>query len=241
MLALDVTRIVFSYKRSPDENPFELRVHELDLQPGEQFLLTATSGTGKTTLLNLIAGILDPHEGTIRIAGNTMHSVQGAARDRLRGRHIGMIFQTFHLLVGFTAIENVMIALLMAGIPEREHRGRAKSLLDRLCITRPEAAIEQLSTGQQQRVAVARALACEPAVVLADEPTASLDPENASGAMDLIQEVCREKNAALLCVSHDPAMKSRFSRTATLASLAEPPAGMFADSASTTSGNGGVQ
>lgn len=222
MLALDITRLVFSYPRSADGEPqFVLRVHELDLQPGEQFLLTATSGTGKTTLLNLIAGILDPHEGTVRIAGNTMHAAHGAARDKIRGKHVGMIFQTFHLLVGFSAIENVMAAMLMAGVPEREHRGKAKALLDRLGIKRADAPVEQLSTGQQQRVAVARALACDPAVVLADEPTASLDPENAVIAMDLIQEVCREKNAALLCVSHDPSMKSRFARTATLASLAE--------------------
>ncbi len=222
MLALDITRLVFSYPRGADGEPqFVLRVHELDLQPGEQFLLTATSGTGKTTLLNLIAGVIDPQEGTVRVAGQTMHAVRGAARDKIRGKHIGMIFQTFHLLVGFSAIENVMAAMLMAGMPEKEHRGKAKALLDRLGIKRADAPVEQLSTGQQQRVAVARALACDPALVLADEPTASLDPENAMVAMDLIQEVCKEKNAALLCVSHDPAMKSRFARSATLASLAE--------------------
>ena len=141
-----------------------------------------------------------------------------------------MIFQTFHLLVGFSAIENVMCALLMAGVPEREHRGRAKALLDRLGISRIDARVEELSTGQQQRVAVARALACDPALVLADEPTASLDPDNAQVAMDLIQQVCKEKGAALLCVSHDPTMLARFPRHATLASLAD-----------TTPGNGGTR
>lgn len=231
-LALDVTRLVFAYRRSTDqgEQPFTLRVHELDLEPGEQMLLTATSGTGKTTLLNLIAGILDPDEGTVRVAGKTVHAAFGAQRDQLRGRHIGMIFQTFHLLVGFSAIENVMCALLMAGVPDREHRGRAKALLDRLGISRIDARVEELSTGQQQRVAVARALACDPDLVLADEPTASLDPENAQVAMDLIQQVCKEKGAALLCVSHDPTMLARFPRHATLASLADA-----------TPGNGGMR
>jgi len=221
-LALDVTRLVFTYRRTTDDGvqPFTLRVHELDLQRGEQVLLTAASGTGKTTLLNLIAGIIDPDEGTVRVAGKTMHAAFGAERDSLRGRSIGMIFQTFHLLTGFSAIENVMAALLMTGVPEREHRGRAKALLDRLGIARIDGRIEEMSTGQQQRVAVARALVCEPALVLADEPTASLDPENAMGAMDLIQQVCKEKNAALLCVSHDPSMPMRFERKATLASLA---------------------
>ena len=132
-----------------------------------------------------------------------------------------MIFQTFNLLPGFSAAENVMLAMMFSDIPRREHRPRAHDLLDHLGVDRPDAPPEQLSIGQQQRVAVARAVACKPDLVLADEPTASLDPENASGAMDLIQTACRESGTALLCVSHDPAMAERFEQRASLDELHE--------------------
>lgn len=130
-----------------------------------------------------------------------------------------MIFQTFNLLAGFSAIENVMVALMFSDIPRAEHRERAAKLLASLGIERIDAPPEQLSVGQQQRVAVARALVCEPELVLADEPTASLDPENAAGAIELIQNACKSQNAALLCVSHDPSMAARFERTMSLKNL----------------------
>src|SRR5690606_25031909 len=116
---------------------------------------------------------------------------------------------------------NVMAALMFSTIPRREHRERAVALLARLGLNRPDADPQQLSVGQQQRVAVARAVACEPALVLADEPTASLDPDNAAAAMDLIQQACRDAGAALLCTSHDPAMASRFERRVSLDDLAD--------------------
>ncbi|HYF14998.1 MAG TPA: ABC transporter ATP-binding protein [Phycisphaerales bacterium] len=213
--ALEVSNLTFAYPGTP----FRLEVPALSLAPGEQMLLTAPSGAGKSTLLQLICGLLDPAGGSVRIAGESIHAAQGAARDRLRGRRIGVIFQTFHLLTGFTARENVMLAMLMAGVPAGEHGPRAATLLSRLGIERPDARVEELSVGQQQRVGVARALACEPALVLADEPTASLDPENADAAFALIQDACREKNSALLCVSHDPRAAPRFSRRVTLAEL----------------------
>ena len=193
-------------------DPWEFRLPSLRLAPAEQVLMVAPSGTGKSTLLGLTAGLLEPAGGRVHIADKDIHALTGAARDRFRGQHIGMIFQTFNLLTGFSALENIMAALLFAGVHEREHRPRASALLAELDITRADAPIEDLSVGQQQRVAVARALACSPALVLADEPTASLDPENARAAMDLIQSLCRQKGAALLCVSHDPAMAARFER-----------------------------
>jgi ABC-type lipoprotein export system ATPase subunit len=196
-----------------------LSIPELRLEVGEQLLLTGSSGRGKSTLLQLISGLLDPVEGQISVAGTPIHSLRGARRDLFRGRHIGMIFQTFNLLHGFTAIENVMAALMFSSIPSREHRSRAVALLKRLGIERPEAMPDQLSIGQQQRIAVARAMACDPVLILADEPTASLDPENSRAAMDLIQETCREKNIAILCTSHDPAMRERFERFISLEQL----------------------
>lgn len=218
MPALSIRDCTFRYTRAAD-NPFELRVASLTLEPGDQLLLTAGSGTGKSTLLNLIAGLMDPQSGTIEIAGQNIHALRGAARDLFRGRNLGIVFQTFHLLQGFTAIENVMAALLMADKPVSEMQPRAMELLTSLSITKPHALVDDLSVGQQQRVAVARALACKPALVLADEPTASLDPTNASAAMDLLQSLCKQHNAALLCVSHDPAMSHRFPRRMTMEDL----------------------
>ncbi|HEX2838261.1 MAG TPA: ABC transporter ATP-binding protein [Phycisphaerales bacterium] len=212
MHALSVENLTFRYAASG----WELEVPALTLAKGEQLLMVSPSGAGKSTLLNVVAGLLDPTSGSVRVADQNFHALRGAARDAFRGRHVGMIFQTFNLLQGFTAAENVMAALLFAGVPEREHRAKAQAVLQRLGITRIDAPVEDMSVGQQQRVAVARAMVCDPVLVLADEPTASLDPTNARAAMDLIQEVCREKHAALLCVSHDPAMASRFERRESL-------------------------
>lgn len=197
-----------------------VRVGSLDLAAGQAALLTGPSGAGKSTLLHLIAGLLEPGSGTIEVAGQDVHALRGAKRDRFRGRHIGMVFQTFHLLPGFTAVDNVLAALMFSSQPAKGHVERASSLLSRLEIERPEASVDELSVGQQQRVAVARALACKPALVLADEPTASLDPETGAAATALLQEACSEEGAALLCVSHDPALPERFERVFDLASLA---------------------
>lgn len=218
--ALEIKGLKFRYPRSP---AWTVDVAALTLVLGEQLLLTAGSGRGKSTLLSLIAGLLEPREGVVRVAGRDIHALSGAARDRFRGRTIGMVFQTFNLLHGFSALENVMAALMFSATPRGEHRARAESLLSRLGIDRPGADPDRLSVGQQQRVAVARAVACSPALVLADEPTASLDPENAAGAMDLIQRACRDAGAALLCVSHDPAMRERFDRRRALEDLRAAP------------------
>jgi ABC-type lipoprotein export system ATPase subunit len=206
---LELKDLVFRY----DSGDWKLRLDSLVLNKGDQMLLRAGSGKGKSTLLSLIAGLMEPTSGTIKVAGQSVHGLNGAARDQFRGQHIGMIFQTFNLLQGFSALENVMAALMFAGASPSEQKTKAQSLLKTLGITRLNAPVETLSVGQQQRVAVARAVACDPVLVLADEPTASLDPENAAAAMELIQRTCRERGAALLCVSHDPAMWTRFEHT----------------------------
>lgn len=217
--ALDITDLRFRF----NDGPWLIEVPRLTLEGGEQLLLQAPSGRGKSTLMHLIAGITDLRQpngtGTIRIAGRNIHALHGAARDGFRGRSIGMIFQTFNLLQGFTALENIMAALMFSDLPAAEHQPRALELLAKLSIDRTGATPDQLSVGQQQRVAVARAVACRPALVLADEPTASLDPLSGRVALDLIQEVCRESNAALLLVSHDPTIASRFARCEELGQL----------------------
>jgi putative ABC transport system ATP-binding protein len=214
--ALSIRNLKFRYGAA---GPPVVDIAELDLARSEQMLLTGGSGRGKSTLLQLIAGLLEPTDGHVIVDGLRLHSLQGARRDLYRGQKIGMIFQTFNLLHGFSALENVMVAMMFSKIDRRSHRSRARDLLAQLGIERQAAMPEQLSVGQQQRVAVARALASDPILVLADEPTASLDPENSIAAMDLIQGACRDNEAALLCVSHDPAMRERFARRRALAEL----------------------
>lgn len=204
--ALRLHELRFSYPGGPG-----LAVPSLRLEPGEELLLEGPSGSGKSTLLHLVAGLLEPSGGTIEVAGEDLSAVRGAARDRLRGRRIGMIFQTFNLLGGFSAAENVAVAMLLAGRPASEHRPRAEALLGSLGVEAIDRPVERLSVGQQQRVAVARALAAKPAIVLADEPTASLDPDHAAQTVALIRSACREQGAALLLTSHDPTLRELFS------------------------------
>ena len=191
---------------------FSLSIKKLSLNKGEMALISGGSGSGKSTLLWLIAGLLRAKSGSITVAGQRMDGASESAADRIRARHIGMVFQTHHLLPEFSAQDNVALALMAAGEPEKIHAARARELLNKLGIERVNVPVANLSVGQQQRVAVARAIVCNPAIVLADEPTASLDDVNASQAMDLIQQACREAGAALLCASHDRAMQSRFER-----------------------------
>lgn len=199
--------------------PWTVDVASFAVAKGEQVLVTGGSGVGKSTLLQLIAGLLDPAEGEVRLGGEAMHARRGAARDLFRGKHLGMIFQTFNLLSGFSAAENVMAALMFSEWPKGEHRKRAAEALKALGLTDIDRSVDAMSVGQQQRVAVARAVVTDPVLVLADEPTASLDPENSAATMTLIQETCRSRGAALLCVSHDPAMASRFVRRIGFAEL----------------------
>ncbi|MEM9066416.1 MAG: ABC transporter ATP-binding protein [Planctomycetota bacterium] len=222
--ALELTDLRYGYPGGP----LVIEVASYGLGAGEQALMVGSSGSGKSTLLQLIAGLLDADAGAVFVGGTDLGSLRGASRDRCRGRSVGMVFQTLNLLVGFSAVENVLAALMFGQKPAAEHRARAEGLLGRLGVERIDARVESLSVGQQQRVAVARALACGPALVLADEPTASLDPENAAVAVELLKEVCQEEGASLLMVSHDPAMRERFGRVDELASInrASEPAGI---------------
>jgi putative ABC transport system ATP-binding protein len=193
------------------------------LDDAEQVALIGTSGSGKTTLLHLIAGILAPDRGRIVFDLPGQGSIDVAQltepqRDVFRGRNIGYIFQTHHLLPGFTALENVLLGMSFTGrSPDRQW---ARHLLGEVGLSdRLHYKPERLSVGQQQRVAVARALANRPKLVLADEPTGALDANNAQQVLDLIRSLCGEVSASLLLVSHDLNIASQLPRVVTLSEL----------------------
>ncbi len=198
-------------------------VESFSLGDAEQVALVGSSGSGKTTLLHLIAGILAPDSGQILFESTNGTSIDlarlpEASRDVFRGRNIGYIFQTHHLLPGFTALENVLLGMTFGGAAHDP--AWAKRLLGEVGLSqRVNYKPNKLSVGQQQRVAIARALANRPKLVLADEPTGSLDAVNAQQALDLIRKLCTEVGASLLLVSHDPHITQQMPRAVILAEL----------------------
>ncbi len=207
-LLLSIKNLKKSFLASDGSNQKVVDVSSFSMESGQQIALSGTSGSGKTTLLNLIAGIMQPDEGQIELSGWSMSGSSEAVRDRLRAQMVGYIFQTFNLLQGYTCLENVLLGMSFGGTLDEN---RAVELLEHVGLgQRLDYYPRQLSTGQQQRVAVARALANSPKLVLADEPTGNLDPENAAEALYLIRQTCREHGAALLLVSHDKAVLDQF-------------------------------
>jgi ABC-type lipoprotein export system ATPase subunit len=191
------------------------------LPAGRQVALRGESGSGKTTFLHLLAGIHQADAGSIRLDGIDMAALSESRRDRLRAEKLGYIFQTFNLLQGCTVLENVLLG--MAFGPGGADRGRAQALLERVGLADRAAHLpRQLSTGQQQRVAVARAMAHRPRLVLADEPTGNLDRRRAREALALIRETCREQEAALLLVSHDEEVLAQFEEVHDFLALNRP-------------------
>lgn len=213
---LEITALRKGFARPEGGRGEVIEVPALRLAAGEHLALRGASGSGKTTLLHLIAGILPADAGSIVVDHEAMTGRGEVARDRLRAAKIGCVFQAFHLLQGLTAEENVRLGMLFG--PRGVERDRAAALLARVGLAdRARYRPRQLSLGQQQRVAVARALAGRPRLVLADEPTGSLDRAAARVAVALIREVCREEGAALLLVSHDEEVLAGFERVEDLA------------------------
>jgi ABC-type lipoprotein export system ATPase subunit len=217
MALLEITDLQKNY-RDPEGSLLRVvDVPAFTLNDREQVALRGESGSGKTTLLHLIAGILKADHGTIRIAGREMTGLSEAGRDQLRAQAIGYIFQTFNLLQGCTCLENVLLGMKFGPGIDRPF---AEELLQRVGLSDKLRHLpRQLSVGQQQRVAVARALANRPKLVLADEPTGNLDHVNAAASLKLIREACRENGAALLLVSHDREVLGGFERVLDLQTL----------------------
>jgi putative ABC transport system ATP-binding protein len=205
--------------READGNLLEVvRLRQFELSAGEQAVLVGQSGSGKSTLLNLIAGILLPDKGEIIVNGTDPTKLSEAARDRFRAANIGYVFQSFNLLQGFTALENVLLGQMFAG--GNGGTDRAIQLLKSVGLEhrlhhKPRA----LSVGEQQRVAIARALANAPPLVLADEPTGSLDAKNGMAVLELLRRICAEGKHTLLLVTHDPQVMKSFEKVVRLEDL----------------------
>jgi len=188
-----------------------LDIPQFELSDGEQMVLVGRSGCGKTTLLHVIAGISNADSGEIFIDGLDIRRLSESGRDKFRAEKLGYVFQTFNLLAGFTALENVLLGMTFSR--GRPNQRRAQELLDRVGVGhrmdhRPTA----MSVGEQQRVAVARALANRPRLLLADEPTANVDAANQQHVVELIRDTCREENVSLMIVTHSIEIANQFDR-----------------------------
>ncbi|HEX7380026.1 MAG TPA: ABC transporter ATP-binding protein [Pirellulales bacterium] len=196
----------------PDGTPLPiLDIAHFEVPAGEQMVLVGRSGCGKTTLLHVIAGISRPDQSKVEVNGCDLASLPEAGRDRFRADNIGYVFQTFNLLAGFSALENVLLGMTFSR--GRADSARAVALLTRVGLShRLSHRPAMLSVGEQQRVAIARALANRPKLLLADEPTANVDTRNQEHLIELIRETCAEENVALILVTHTPEVAGKFQR-----------------------------
>ena len=217
MPLLTITDLQKAYVSPEGSQTRIIDIPHFEMDEGVQIALRGTSGVGKTTFLNLIAGILGADSGRIIVADEEMTALSESGRDRLRASYIGYIFQTFNLLAGYTALENVMLGMMFGKGINADFAGH---LLERVGLgDRMDYRPSQLSVGQQQRITVARAIANRPHLVLADEPTGNLDRHHANDAMALIREICAENNAGLLTVSHDAEVLGQFEAITDFAQL----------------------
>jgi putative ABC transport system ATP-binding protein len=178
-------------------------------------LVTGNSGKGKTTYLHILAGMLQPNSGEILIDNTVFTNLKGSKADKFRGKNIGVVFQKSHFIASLSVLENLEMASWLA--TGKKHTKRAKELLNKLDILeQAHKQPSQLSVGQQQRVSIARALMNEPKVLLADEPTSSLDDKNADNVIELLESLSKEYKAALIIVTHDSRIKAKFTNQITM-------------------------
>lgn len=196
------------------ESTTVLDVPRWKVQQGDQVALFGPSGSGKSTLLHVLAGLLPVTRGRVTVCGQALEGMSEVERDRFRSQHVGYIYQNYNLLQGYTALENVLMGMTFS--PRKSDRGEARQLLEEVGLShRLDYLPSQMSSGEQQRVAVARALANRPRLLLADEPTASLHPTNKEDVLRLLREVCEKYGCTLVLVTHEREIIALFENTVT--------------------------
>ena len=215
---LQIQDLRFSYSSQRGEI---LNIKSMVIQRGEKVFLFGPSGTGKTTLLEMIAGILKPQAGSLKILGQHLESMTQSQRDHFRAQHLGFIFQNFNLVPYLSVLENVMLGLSFSSHKQKKlgstARTQAMKLLESLGLAHlAEENVSELSVGQGQRVAVARALLGEPEMILADEPTSALDKDHRDQFLKLLFELCAQHKITLVFVSHDRSLAAQFDRQISL-------------------------
>jgi ABC-type lipoprotein export system ATPase subunit len=208
-----------SYSRGA-ESVVACAVDRLDVAAGEHVALVGKSGSGKTTLLHMLAGILRPDRGEVEVVGQRVDRMSESARDRHRGRHIGMVYQTFNLLQPFTALENVLLGALFGRGAGHDAKVRAEALLQQVGLgDRMHHRPRELSVGQVQRVAICRALVNDPELILMDEPLGNQDKATGGQVLDVLLQIAAHGAKTVVMVTHDPESAKRMQRTVDLATL----------------------
>lgn len=212
--ALEFEAVTKSFDRERGPPLVAIQRVDLSIARGQSVAIVGRSGSGKSTLLHLAAGIERPTAGRVRVAGQDLATLDDAARTRLRRDHVGLVFQFFHLLPHLTVLENVVLPERIAGGDLESARRRGRELLDKVeLIDRADDAVDGLSGGEQQRVAICRALLRKPALLLADEPTGSLDDQSGKRVADLLIGLARDEGSTLVIVTHSRELAALADRT----------------------------
>ena len=209
MLSLALSGVEVAY---PGLEAPVLALPTLHIAAGEHVAVTGPSGSGKSTLVNVITGLERPARGRVVWSGTDIAALSEGRRDRWRGANVGLVMQDFHLFPGLSALDNVALPARLARAFQPSMAQRARDLLARLGLQKPAQMIETMSRGEMQRVAIARALLRNPGLIVADEPTASLDPRNADLIGTLLLELAAQAGATLVVVSHDARLTARLGR-----------------------------
>ncbi|KQO77114.1 ABC transporter ATP-binding protein [Rhizobium sp. Leaf262] len=214
MLSLNISGLSVSY---PGLATPVLSVDDLSVAAGEKMSITGASGSGKSTFVNVITGLERIRQGKVLWRDQDIAGFAETKRDRWRGENVGLVMQEFHLLPGLSAIENILLPVRLSRAMSSQYASRAAFLLEKTGLARPDQKIDTMSRGEMQRVAIARALLRKPGVIVADEPTASLDPENGEAIGRLLVDLARVEGSTLIVITHDRLLAERLDRRLELA------------------------
>ena len=219
--AISIENLRFSY--TGDKSDDLLKIEGWTVEQGDRVFLYGPSGSGKSTLLNLISGILTPTQGEISLLGKPFSALKSSKRDKFRGQHLGVVFQKFNLIPYLTVRQNIELAMYAAGNKVNKNSVDLAALLEEVSL--PSDVLEQpsslLSVGQQQRVAIVRAMINEPEILIADEPTSALDADAKDAFLNILVENCKRHNTTLLFVSHDLSLKPFFTESVEISAFSK--------------------